>query len=217
MPQGHNRCLRVLRDRCLSAAIYFGFLVAATGCSSGQSSHDRGFFTSGSREADQRADQRMANNEQLQDTDHKPALASDTQKALYDRLGGDAGIKAIVDDFVTRLLADPRVNFERKGVTKGGVSIHHGQSVEWTANDASIEQLKKHFRQFLALSTGGPSFYDGKQMNQSHAGMHITNAEFDAAVGDLKATLDKIKIADKEQRELLAIIESTRTQIVEER
>ena len=47
--------------------------------------------------------------------------------------------------------------------------------------------------------------------------MAITNAEFDAAVGDLKATLDKVGIADQEQKELLAIIESTRVQIVEER
>ncbi len=81
----------------------------------------------------------------------------------------------------------------------------------------TFEQLKKHITQFITLSTGGPSFYDGKEMKQAHTGMHITNAEFDASVGDLKATLDKVRVADKEQRELLAIIESTRTQIVEER
>ena len=190
--------------------------MVATGCSSGQASHDRGFFTSGSREADQRDDQHMANNEQLQDTDHKPVLGSDTQKALYDRLGGDTGVKVIVDEFVTRLLADPHVNFRRKASPRAASAFIAGNRSKWTANDANIEQLKKHFRQFLALSTGGPSFYDGKEITQSHAGMHITNAEFDAAVGDLKATLDKIKIADKEQRELLAIIESTRTQIVED-
>ena len=54
-------------------------------------------------------------------------------------------------------------------------------------------------------------------MQGAHAEMHISNPEFDAAVGDMKATLDKLHIGDREQKELLAIIESTRQQIVEER
>ncbi len=47
--------------------------------------------------------------------------------------------------------------------------------------------------------------------------MHITNSEFDAAIGDLKASLDKMRIPNREQKELLAIVESTRPQIVTER
>jgi hemoglobin len=76
--------------------------------------------------------------------------------------------------------------------------------------------MKFHIAQFLSLATGGPSVYEGQEMKTSHAGMHISNAEFDAAVGDLKATLDKMQIANKEQKELLAIMETTRAQIVEE-
>ena len=186
------------------------------GCGS-QQQNSRGFFTSGSREADQRADQRMANAQQLAQSDNGGAKpASDKEQSLYARLGGDQGIKAIVDDFVDRALHDPRVNWTRKGVARGGI-LHHDQSVEWNASPQNINQMKKHIEQFLALSTGGPTFYDGKQIKDAHAGMHITNAEFDAAVGDLKATLDKVHVPDKEQRELLSIIESTRTQIVEER
>jgi hemoglobin len=47
--------------------------------------------------------------------------------------------------------------------------------------------------------------------------MNISNVEFDAAVGDLKASLDANHIATQEQKELLAIIETTRPQIVEKR
>ena len=54
-------------------------------------------------------------------------------------------------------------------------------------------------------------------MRPAHAGLHIGNPEFDAALGDLKASLDKLQVPNKEQKELLAIIESTRPQIVEER
>jgi len=47
--------------------------------------------------------------------------------------------------------------------------------------------------------------------------MHITNPEFDAALGDLKASFDKLQIPNKEQKELLAIVETTRPEIVQER
>lgn len=182
------------------------------------SSSQKGFFTSGNREADQRADQRMAQAQQLNPKSDNPlAPKADTEKSLYDRLGGADGVKKIVDDFTTRMLADPRVNFTRKGVTRGGFSIHRGESMTWNASPENVEQLKKHIEQFIALSTGGPTFYDGKEIKNAHADMHITNAEFDAAAGDLKATLDKLQVPDPEQKELLAVIETTRQQIVEER
>jgi len=54
-------------------------------------------------------------------------------------------------------------------------------------------------------------------MKLAHSGMHISNPEFDAVVGDLKSSLDKLQVPNKEQKELLAVIESTRPQIVTER
>jgi hemoglobin len=80
-----------------------------------------------------------------------------------------------------------------------------------------VAKLKKHLAQFLVLASGGPARYEGKQMVNAHAGMRITNAEFDAVVGDFKATLDHLKTPDAEQKELLAIVESTGPQIVTER
>ncbi|HZK80962.1 MAG TPA: group 1 truncated hemoglobin [Humisphaera sp.] len=208
-----------------AAALVAAMLAAGCGGAIGQKK-DKDFFTSGSHEADQRADQRMAKSEQLAGgttgtktsdaSAGKAAQANDT-KALYDRLGGGEGLVLIVDDFTPRILADPRVNFAREGVTRGGFSFHHWSSVTWNASPENIQQLKKHMVQFIALATGGPSVYDGKEMQSAHAGMHISNPEFDAAVGDLKATLDKLKIANKEQKELLSVIESTRPQIAEER
>jgi hemoglobin len=201
---------------CTAFTICLG--VALAGCGSGQKANPRGFFTSGSRESDQRADQRMALTQQTRDskTNDNGKPQPEAPKSLYDRLGGEKGVTAIVNDFVDRALADPRVNWERKGVKKGGV-IKRTKSVEWNASAENVQQLKKHIMQFISLSTGGPNFYDGREMKDSHAGLHITNGEFDAAVGDLKASMDKLQVGDKEQRELLSIIESTRTQIVEER
>lgn len=193
--------------------------LALPGCG-GQAQNSRGFFTSGSQGADQRADQRMAKTEQARGEgegagDKGPG--ANVNQALYYRLGGDKGVTAIVDDFVNRMLADPRVNFTRKGVTQGGFSIHRGRSVTWDASPANVAQLKKHFVQFIAVATGGPSEYDGKDIKEAHAGMHISNAEFDAAIGDLKVTLDKLHVDVAAQKELLSDIETTRPQIAEKR
>ena len=210
------------------------FLLAALlliGCAN-DDAKSRGdeFFTSGSNEADQRAEQLIAKDQQLkgegeaaQDekkTDDKGvggAQKVEGKKPLYDRLGGAKGVTAIVDDFVTRVLADPRVNWERKGITRGGFSLNRNDSVTWDPNPQNVERLKKHLGQFIALATGGPTVYEGRDMKESHSMMHITNAEFDATIGDMKATLDKLQIPTDEQKELLAILESTRPQVAEQR
>ena len=71
--------------------------------------------------------------------------------------------------------------------------------------------------EFLSVATGGPTQYGGRDMKQVHTNMHITNAEFDATIGDMKATLDKLQIPADEQKELLAVLESTRPQVAERR
>jgi hemoglobin len=203
------------------------------------------FFTSGSREADQRASQRMAQAEQLAGSGEGAgekgvtkakvvksgqgaagaASAGETNRAakakgklsLFEQLGGEAGISNIVVDFLPRAMNDPRVNWDRKGVKRGGFSLHAGKSETWKATPQNVAILKRHFIQFLALATGGPASYTGGEIQSTHAHMHISNAEFDAAIGDLKASLDKLQIPNLQQKELLAIIESTRPQIVTER
>lgn len=194
-------------------------LGATMGCGGTRGSKETDeFFTSGSREADQRASQRMAKEQQLaggnQDKGASPQAAG--QRTLFERLGGEQGITALVDDFTTRVLADPRVNWERKGVKRGGL-FTRDESMTWNPTPQNVARLKKHLVQFLSLATGGPAKYDGGDMKAVHAGMRISNPEFDAAVGDLKASLDKLRISDQEQKELLAVVESTRPQIVTER
>ena len=221
-------------------------LLALSGCrASPTQKANANFFTSGSQEADQRAAQRMAQAEQLSGTGegagepgvkkaevkktdqgtNAAATGSQTNKAakaedklsLFERLGGEAGISNIVANFLPRAMDDPRVNWDRKGVKRGGFSFSAGESVTWKATPENVAKLKQHLAEFLALATGGPAKYTGKEIESTHANMHITNPEFDAVIGDLKASLDTLQVPNLEQKELLAIIESTRPQIVTER
>jgi hemoglobin len=214
--------------RTLTYVILAASLAGVAGCGSGKTTKKKDeFFTSGSREADQRASQRMAREQQLAGADQgqekkakvgtngAPAQA-EGKLTLFERLGGEQGITRIVEDFTPRVLEDPRVNWQRKGRTRNGL-FGRDDSAEWQATPQNVATLKKHLIQFLSLATGGPPKYDGKDMRAAHQGMRIANPEFDAVIGDLKASLDKLRIPDKEQKELLAIVESTRPQIVTQR
>ncbi|HUR27949.1 MAG TPA: group 1 truncated hemoglobin [Planctomycetota bacterium] len=195
------------------------FLVVLAGCRSHDkpAAKDEGFRTSGSREADQRAEQRISKEEQLRGEGEGGSGAKKAKATLFARLGTEAGIERIVDDFVERAIADPRTNWERKGIKRGGVLGIGRSSAEWRATTDNVARLKLHLAQFIAVATGGPTEYEGRGMSEVHAGMKITNAEFDASIGALKATLDALKIGIDEQKELLAVFESTRPQIAEKR
>ena len=221
---------RSITKRCVLPVLASALGLVFAGCGGPEKNQqEREFHTSGSREADQRAEQRVAKDQQLKgggsgggsekgkaDNDGKPG-EDKGPASLYERLGGEKGVALIVEDWVNRAIADPRVNWERKGVKKGGFGFDRGDSVEWPNTPENGTRMKKHIAQFLTLSTGGPPAYDGKDMRASHAAMNVTNAEFDAAVGDLKASLDNLGVPTQEQKELLAIIETTRPQVVTSR
>ena len=116
-------------------------------------------------------------------------------KSLYDRLGGKEAITAVVDDFVGRVAADKRIN---------------GFFVK-----ANVPRLKMMLVDQICEATGGPCKYTGRDMKSAHKGMDITNADFDALVGDLVASLDKFKVGDREKQELLAALGPMRKDIVE--
>lgn len=176
-------------------------IASAAGCSG---KGDSTLPSSGDPEADRRADMRVGADEAGKD--------GAKARTLYDRLGGERTITAIVDDMTTRVLADPRVNFERKDVETNWIG---SKRKPWSTSPENVNRFKIHMVEFLTLASGGPAEYSGRDMKVVHKGMRITNNEFDATVGDIKTSMDKLGIAAREKRDLLAIIESTRKEIVE--
>ena len=66
----------------------------------------------------------------------------------------------------------------------------------------------------ICAGTGGPCTYTGRDMKTAHKGMGISDADFNALVGDLVKSLDKFKVPQKEQGELLAILGPMKSSIV---
>lgn len=129
--------------------------------------------------------------------------ATMARKSLYDRLGGEPAVRAVVDEFVVRAAADSAVNFTRRGTVR-----------EWEASSQNVDHLKMSLRDFICAAAGGPCEYKGADMRTAHRGMKITDMEFNALAADLKASLDKFHVPAQEQRELLAAVEGTRKDIV---
>jgi hemoglobin len=127
--------------------------------------------------------------------------ASPAMKPLWDRLGGQASVEAVVHDFVGMAAADPKVNFFRNGAVK--------------LDAEGVKKLEMHLVGLVSATTGGPLPYEGRDMKSAHAGMMVTDAEFDALAGDLVAVLNKYKVPQAEINELVGIIATTRGDIVE--
>ena len=129
------------------------------------------------------------------------AVESERPASLYERLGGKPAVEAVVNDFVARVLADDRVN-------------------RWFAHAASSPETtaayKAKLADFICQGTGGPCKYTGADMVTAHKGRGITEEAFHAVVSNLIATLEKLKVPEKEKSQLLAILGSMKPAIVSE-
>jgi hemoglobin len=79
---------------------------------------------------------------------------------------------------------------------------------------ADIPKLKKLLVEQVCEAAGGPCKYTGRSMKESHKGMDITTAEFNAMGGDMLKTLEKLKVPEREKSEVMALLGSLSKDIV---
>ena len=118
-------------------------------------------------------------------------------KTLYARLGGYDAIAAVADDLVARLRADAQL---------GRFWAHRGED--------GIRREKQLLVDFLCACAGGPLYYTGRDMATAHKGMGISESDWQILIGHLNATLDKFSVPAPERKEVLAFVNSTKTDMV---
>jgi hemoglobin len=127
-------------------------------------------------------------------------MAADATSTLYDRLGGVYSIATVIDDFIDRIMVDPRLNANPR------------------VDEAHHRVLPPGFKylvtEMVCWAAGGPQNYTGRSMKETHQELRITAGEWEAFMDDLRQSLDKFSVPPTEQAELRAIVDSTRADIV---
>lgn len=113
---------------------------------------------------------------------------------IYDSIGGADAVRAAVDDFYARVLADPTL------------------APYFTGTD--MARLKSHQRAFIAAAIGGPEIFAGRDMASAHAGRGITDADFDAVVAHLAGTLAGLGVPEETIGQIATALAPLRADIV---
>ncbi len=121
------------------------------------------------------------------------------EKTLYERLGGINAISAVTDKFLSFVVADNVIN---------------AQFAATIAVPSRVQLLRNNLIDQICQGAGGPCIYKGQTMLASHTGMNITQAQFNALVGDLVKALDFYNVPTKEKNDLLAILGPMQSDIV---
>ena len=111
-------------------------------------------------------------------------LAQAADDALFVGLGGKPGIQRIVKGLIPLVLADKRINETFDGI--------------------DMKKLALRLEEQFCVVSGGPCEYKGKDMAESHDGMNVTNAQFNALVEDLQVAMEQAGVPTRVQNRLLA-------------
>ncbi len=130
------------------------------------------------------------------------AFAGDTgsHDTLYKSLGGKKAITAVVDEFVSRVAADTRIN---------------GFFQQTASDPKRLAGFKMKLVNQICEAASGPCKYNGKDMKTAHAGMGVSEADFNALVEDLVGALDKFHVKEQDKQTLLSVLGPMKPQIVE--
>jgi hemoglobin len=125
-------------------------------------------------------------------TKHRPPPSS-----LYQRIQYAGGLRRLVNGLYPRVLADPLLMSYFKHL-----------------NERDLQWLRWHMLTLLAVVTGGPSAYRGRDLHEAHADLHITGEAFDRVAWHLQRTLQDLEVQDKDQQAILAAVQARRDQLV---
>lgn len=123
------------------------------------------------------------------------STASTTQTAtLYERLGGESGIRKIANDVLDKNLRNPHIG-------------HHFRNVD-------MDRLKQLVFEFFSMGTGGPHQYTGRDMLTAHTGLNISEKDFQLANNDTIEALEENGVGKTEINEVIAILNSMKGEVV---
>jgi|SRR6056297_1108158 len=128
-----------------------------------------------------------------------PTLADNLKNVtLYERLGGPAGIRRIVDGAVAAHMDNPLIGYRFQ---------------PYADRPERVEEIKHHTCDFFAAGSGGPDAYQGQSMTEAHRGMEIEGAEYESAADDILNTMKALNYDTETRAEVGEILQSLKPEI----
>ena len=137
--------------------------------------------------------------------------AAQTEKSLYERLGGVFAISQVVDHFSDALVKNPIV----------GKNSKNPALRNWHRNNLSrLPGLKFMRTLWVCEVSGGPFKFSPTKpgstplgLEEAHRDLKISPAEFDEVAAELGRTLDFAKVPAKEKGEVLAAFAAHKNEV----
>lgn len=123
-----------------------------------------------------------------------PAPAHPELRPVLEQFGGEAGLKALMDDFMVLLVEDPRT---------GPFFV-----------EIDTERVKQRLVEQFCVILGGDCTYEGLDMVAAHADMGVTHADFNRLVELLQIAMDRHDIPTRAQNQLLAKLAPMHREII---
>ena len=115
--------------------------------------------------------------------------------SLYERLGGEAKVRKIVNDILDKNYNNPDIG-------------HYFRKVD-------MKKLKQLVFEFFSMGTGGPHKYTGRDMRTSHTDLKINKEDFEKANIDVLLALEENGVGEAERNEVIGILDSLKHDVVE--
>jgi hemoglobin len=112
--------------------------------------------------------------------------AAHASPTLFEQIGGEAKLRATVDEFTNIVLADERINF--------------------TFANADIAKFKRLLFEQICELTQGPCKYTGRDMYEAHRKLNIDNGQFNALAEDLYIAFDRVHVPYRVQNKVVALL-----------
>ena len=122
--------------------------------------------------------------------------------SLYERVGGLKTIALIIDDVIERSYVDP---------------VLHANPKVAAAHKRFPKPVYKFNATALACQVmGGPQKYTGRSIKEAHQHLDITEKEWKALIRIFRDSMNSFKVPQKEQEEIIGILESTKGDVVKQ-
>src|SRR5437867_10450788 len=108
------------------------------------------------------------------------AMQAEQTQSLYERLGGVYAIAVVVDDFIDRIMVDPRLNANPR--------------VDEAHHRVSAQGFKYYVTEQVCWAAGGPQTYSGRSMLDTHRDLLISAEEREAFMDDFHQTRAKFSV-----------------------